>query len=126
MSKGPKQFDTIINEGSTAKYTATLQDDAGAVLALTDVSALTLTLANVADGTIINSRDGQNVLNANNVTIDETGGLLTYILQPLDTAIQDQDESYETHRATFQCTYNGTSQKNWDVDFLIRNLSGVS
>lgn len=127
MSIEPKKFDKKINEGSTAIYTATLKDEAGTVIPSNAISALTLTLSNVADGTIINSRNAQDVLNDNNVTIHESSGLLTYTLQPLDTAIQDADEPYETHRATFQCTYNsGAGQSNWDVDFMIRNLSRVS
>ena len=127
MSKEPKQFDDMINEGSTAKYTTTLKDEAGTVIPASAISVLTLTLSNVADGEIINSRNAQDALNANNVTIHATSGLLTYTLQPEDTAIQDTTQDYETHRATFQCTYNsGAGQSNWDVDFNIRNLSKVS
>lgn len=126
MSKEPKAFDQMINEGNTAIYTATLKDEAGTVIPASAISALTITLSNVADGTIINSRNAQDALNANNVTIHATSGLLTYTLQPSDTAIQDDEQPYETHRATFQCTYNaGAGQSNWDVDFMIRNLSKV-
>ncbi|MDH3279916.1 MAG: hypothetical protein OEQ18_02160 [Gammaproteobacteria bacterium] len=127
MSKEPKAFDKIINEGNTSIYDLTLTDEEGTVIPASAISVLTLTLSNVADGAIINSRNAQDALNANNVTIHATSGLLTYTLQPLDTAIQDTTLNYETHRATFQCTYNsGAGQSNWDVDFLIRNLSGVS
>lgn len=125
MSKTPTVFDRILREGSTAHYTAILKDEAGTVVPAAAIGALTLTLSNVADGAIINSRTGQNVLNQNNVTVD-ANGLLTYTLQPADTAIQDSTLAYETHRATFQCTFNsGAGQANWDVDFLIRNLSKV-
>lgn len=126
MSTEPKSFEHIINEGSTAIYTATVKDEAGTVIPSSAISALTLTLSNVADGEIINGRNAQDALNDNNVTMHPTSGLLTYTLQPLDTAIQDADEPFETHRATFQCTYNGgAGQSNWDVDFMIRNLSKV-
>lgn len=127
MSIEPKQFDKMINEGNTSIYDVTLTDEAGTAIPASAISVLTLTLSNVADGAIISSRNAQDVLNANNVTIHPTSGLLTYTLQPADTAIQDEAEAYETHRATFQCTYNGgAGQSNWDVDFVIRNLSKVS
>ncbi|MDH3279637.1 MAG: hypothetical protein OEQ18_00730 [Gammaproteobacteria bacterium] len=127
MSKEPKAFDKIINEGNTAVYDLTITDKEGTIIPASAISVLTLTLLNVADGAIINGRDAQDALNANNVTVHASSGLLTYTLQPLDTAIQDTTLSFETHRAIFRCTYNsGGGQSNWDVDFLIRNLSGVA
>lgn len=127
MSVAPTEFPSkIINEGSTAIYTTTLKDEDGVAIPASIISALTLTLSNVADGEIINDRDAQDVLNNNNVTVD-ANGLLTYTLQPLDTAIQNSAVPFETHRATFQCSYNGgAGQSNQDVHFLIRNLSDVS
>lgn len=133
MSQTPKQFDEVINEGSTKTYTATLSVN-GAPIALADIVSLTLTLQQVSKprgglevlGAIVNGRDGQDVLNANNVTIHATSGLLTFVLQSLDTTILVNTNQFETHRATFQCTYSGANKLTWDVDFLIRNLLGIS
>ena len=130
MSKTPTTFPDVINEGSTAEYTAVLKDETGLVIPASVINTLTLTLTHVTalhvdTGTIINDRDEQNVLNANDVTVDSEGNLV-FALQTEDTAIQDETEPYEFHRATFQCTFDTTKQNNWDVDFLIRNLSQVS
>lgn len=136
MSHTPTKFSKIINEGSTAIYTDTLKDEAGQVVPLSSMTTLTLTLSvvdaltsstpNTAVGDIVNSRDAVDALNTNNVTYHATSGLLTYVLQPLDTAIQDTAQEFEIHRATFQATYNsGANAATWDVDFLIRNLEKV-
>lgn len=125
MSHAPIKFPGIINEGRTPSYSEILKDKDGTPVPASGMSSLTLTLSNEADGAIINSRNAVNALNANNVTVDESGNI-EYVLQPLDTAIQDATQAFETHRATFQCTYNGGAHReNWDVDFLIRNLSKV-
>ena len=124
MSLTPKTFDTCLNEQSTAVYTATLEDENGTSIGSGAIDAITLTLSNVADGAIINSRNVQNVLNLNDVTITG-GGLLTFTLQPADTTIIDTTQDFETHRATFQMQFNSVSYHNWDVDFRIRNLTKV-
>lgn len=136
MSQAPTKFSKIINEGSTAIYADTLKDEAGVVIPLSAMMTLTLTLSvvdaltllvpNFARGNIVNSRDAVDALNANNVTFHPTSGLLTYVLQPLDTAMQDPAQEFEIHLATWQATYNsGANAATWDVDFLIRNLSKV-
>lgn len=134
MSLTAKQFNDIFNEGSTGRYTTVLQDDAGTVIPLADIVSLTLTLTQIDKpsvgaeivGEIVNNREDQDVLNANNVTVHTTSGLLTFFIQSLDTVLVDSTKLYETHRATFQCTYNTANKVTWDADFLIRNLVGVS
>jgi hypothetical protein len=135
MSRKPTTFATTINEGSSAVYTATLADENGTSIGSGAIDALTLTFSNVADGAIINTRDGQNVLNANNVSVSG-GGALVFTLQPADTAIivaspsvvvkNADGEVIEVHRATFQMNFNTTSYSTWDVDFIIRDLSKVT
>lgn len=59
-------------EGETPTYTATIVDDAGAVLPATGLTSLTLTLYVIkSDGTVsyLNSRNAQSVLNANQGTV---------------------------------------------------------
>lgn len=126
MAKTSTKFNKIINERSTADYIATLQDTQGNVLAGSAIVSLTLTLYELKSGAIINNRDGQNVLNQNDVTVDENGALL-FSLQPDDGVIIDADCEYETHRAEFDCVFNaGAGRSTWDVDFFYRNLSKLN
>jgi hypothetical protein len=125
MATAATTFTTVINEGANAVYTATLQDENAAAIGSGDIDSLTLTLVNKADGSTINSRLDQNVLNANNVTVS-AGGALVFTLQPADTAINDVDLSTETHVATFKMQFNTVSFSNWDVEFTIRNMAQVT
>jgi len=124
MSAIPTNFPETINEGSTARYEAALFDETGAAIPASLITALTLTMVQAATGAIINGRNVQNVLNANQVTVD-AAGMLRYDLQPADTAMLDPTQGAEFHRATFRCTFGVTGQANWDVDFRIRNLAQV-
>jgi hypothetical protein len=76
------------HEGETGVETFTLKQGSGSGVAvpLTDISTATLTLKDES-GTIINSRNAQNVLNANNVTIHATSGLVTWARQVADTTV---------------------------------------
>jgi len=125
MAVSPTTFTTVVNEKSTAKYTATLKDEDGVIIPAANIVSLTLTLCEVPDGTIINSRSDQDVLNTNNVTVDSSG-ILIYTLQELDTIIVNAALATEIHRATFKMTFNTTGKATWDVDFTIRNLAKVS
>lgn len=58
----------VANESSIAFYRALIRDQNGDAVLLAAITGLTLTLRNVNDWSIINSRNLQNVLNANNVT----------------------------------------------------------
>lgn len=126
MAIRPTSFPELINEQSTALYEAVLKDERAVPIGSGRLDALTLTLCNVVGNeAIINGRDGQNVLNQNNVTVDASGNL-AFELQSADTAIQDAAVKSEIHRAIFRATYDGGKAMNWDVDFKIRNLSKVS
>jgi len=125
MAVSPTTFTTVVNEKSTAKYTATLKDEDGNIIPAANIVSLTLTLCEVPDGTIINSRNDQDVLNTNNVTVDSSG-ILIYTLQELDTIIVNPALATEIHRATFKMTFNTTGKATWDVEFTIRNLVKVT
>lgn len=132
MSLTAKQFNDVFNAGSTGLYTTILNDHLNQPIPLADIVSLTLTLTQIDKpatgpeiiGAIVNNREDQDVLNANNVTVHTTSGLLSFFIQSLDTAIIDATKLYETHRATFQCTYNTANKLTWDADFLIRKLVG--
>ena len=117
-----------ILEKTTPKITATIKDEDGNAIASTDLNTLTLTFWNLTDpdNSIINNRNSQNVLNANNVTVD-TNGLLTWTLQPADTTISDSTLPKQTCRAMFEWTYNsGTRNGKHLIDMVIVNITKVS
>jgi hypothetical protein len=123
----PQLFD--VKEGTGAKYTATLKDADGTVIPLANLTSITLTLYNYADSSIINSRDDQDVKNANNVTFHATSGLLTWLIQAGDNPIVNTNiaiGSKEQHVALFEFVYagNGTPGKH-EVDILVENLGQV-
>jgi len=95
-------------------------EDGGLVLAL---DSMTLTLYNQADGSIINGRDAQNVLNANNVSF--ANGLVSWSVQTADTPIVDDSKSIETHMAVFYMTWNlgqrsTTHRVRMDIENVIK------
>ena len=120
----------VIPEGTTATYTATLQDEAGQPVALASLTSLTLTYYNVADGSIINSRNAQDVKNANNVTVHATNGLVTWELQAADTVIVDSTIATgrrEQHKALFTWTWaSGAKVGRHEVLIEIKQLAKVS
>ena len=67
--------DTTVNELSSFRYTGQVVDEEGNAIPGSSLSSLTLTLYNAADKSIINSRDKQDVLDANAVTVNESGDL---------------------------------------------------
>jgi hypothetical protein len=110
-------------EGSTACITFLLKDHLNAPVPLASLSAAVLTNydedayvegASPAVG-IINARNGQNVLNTNQVTIGATDGLVSWNLVPNDTRAPDDVASAAKvarraiwrHRALFHFTYAG-------------------
>lgn len=114
-----------VDELENARYEATLTDEDAAPITLASVSTLTLTLYDVATGGIINSRNGQDVLNTNNVTLHATSGLLTWSIQALDNPIVTSTLSFERHRALFVATLtNGTIGRH-EVDLVVNNLGKV-
>jgi len=116
----------VVREGSTAKYTCTLQDENGTAIEPDDLDTLTLTLYNQADDTIINSRDGQDILNANGVTV-AAGGALTWIMDPLDNVIVVATEPgwNEKHIALFEWTYNSGKAGSYEVTIEVESAEKI-
>ena len=114
-----------VNEGSAAKYTATLKDPAGSAVTLSNLTTLEMVLYNQRTGAVINSRGSvsgssytfQNVKNLANVTFHSSSGLLTWNMQPGDNVIVDTTlapgES-ETHVAGFRFVYSDGSDNYTD------------
>lgn len=115
---------TELMEKASAQYTATLKDQNTTPIPGGNLTSLTLTLYDVTTGTILNSRNAQDVLNKNNVTVDGNG-LLTWLVQPADTAIVDPSRLGETHCALWTFVYNGWTGRH-RVEMYVRNLTKVS
>jgi len=115
-----------IDEQSTGQYTATIVGNDGVTpLPGATLSTLVLTLYAIkADGTdgIVNARNAQNVLNANDVTVD-AAGLITWAIQVADTTLVEA-VPFERHLALFEWTWPAGAGKH-EVGLLVRNLHRV-
>ena len=118
-----------VDEKSTAKYTATLKDESEIAIPLSSLTTVTLTLYDKTKDSIINSRNGQNVLNANNVVIS-SAGVLVWTMQPEDNAIITttlRNNAYEKHVALFQFTWSsGTKSGKHELEYEVRQLNKVT
>lgn len=110
-------------ENSTKVVTFTILDQAGDPVPSASLTAATLTLFDLQSGTggspaigVLNSRDGQDIKNAHNVTIHATSGLVTWTMQPADNIIVTERRQVERHRAMFTFTWSGGS---FDYEFEI-------
>lgn len=119
----------IVKEGTGAVYTATLKDSAEVPIPKANITTIKLTLYNVSDGSIINSRDDQNVKDLNNVTIHATSGLLTWTMQAADNPIVGTAIAVgrtEEHRGLFEYAGNFlASPGKHDAVFKVENLGKV-
>lgn len=115
------------DEGDTPTLAVTLLDSAGVAIPLANVTTLTLTEWIAQDrgqpGITINSRNAQNVKNANQVTIAATSGLVTWALVAADTAMQSRDTTVleEKHFFRFDLVYSasGTATKKSYPDYFV-------
>ena len=94
-------------QGVSCRITATIKDAAEVVIPLSSIDACTLTLYDQATRAIINSRQAQDVLNANGTTIHATSGLLTCDLNAADNVFVGE-KAKERHVALFKFTYSTT------------------
>jgi hypothetical protein len=114
-----------VNQATSAQYACVLVDDTGAVVAASALTTLTLTLTDDATGTALNGRTNQNVLNANNVTVDSSGNVV-WSIQPADNVIVGTRE-LEAHTALWTATWSsGTKSLTHEVAVLVTNLAGVT
>lgn len=125
MFVAPVPLSFLLNEKSTGIYTATIVGNDGVTpLPAATLLTLTLTLYVIkADGTAQTIRNAQNVLNANNVTVD-AAGLLTWSIQVADTTLVVATVPFERHVALFQWTWASGAGKH-EVVLSVKNLSQV-
>lgn len=114
-----------VNEQTTSKLTGQLVDQNGAGIPTGTLTAFTLTLYNDADGSIINLRNGQDVLNTNNVTVDSSGNVV-WTIQPDDNVIVDDTQDAELHIALFQWQWGSPARKGKAaIGIRVANLAKV-
>lgn len=116
-----------VHENSTVKIAATICDENGAAIAASSLTTLTLTLYDKTSGTVINSRDGQNVLNTNNVTVS-SAGTLVWTMQPADNVIIGTvaDGQTETHVALWEWTWaSGAKGSNHEQEIKVEQIDKV-
>jgi hypothetical protein len=106
MSYRSDLTDTPIAEQTRAALTFTVQDEDGTALADTDLDTLTVTLYNVTDGAVINSRTATSILNANGGTVSGAGAG-RWEMDPADTAIIGTGALVEDHVALFAWSWGG-------------------
>ena len=98
-----KIFDVI--EDTSGTYTGRLVDETGTPVSSANIDTATLSLYDTADDAIINSRSEQNVLNANQVTID-TSGLITWAFLAADMPRLHFNRLTELHTALFIISFD--------------------
>ena len=114
---------TVVEEGTTPIFTVTLQDQTSAPIPLVALTTLTLTSYDVKTGTIINGRNAQSVLNANNGTYHATSGLFTWALQIADTARITAATRIEEHAALLQWSWDSGTKVGIDVtQYFVRDI----
>ncbi len=69
---------------------------------------------------IINGRDAQDVLNANNVVVT-TNGTVTWTVQAEDTAKLNSKLDEEVHITMFQWHWNG-NRNNYEITFNVQSV----
>ena len=102
----------------THEYTI-LDEDGNAV----QPTVLTLTYYNRKTGAIINSRDGQNVLNMNNVVI--VNGAMVWSMQIADTTIVDATSVTEINVALWEWLANSKTNRH-KTTIRVVNLAKVT
>lgn len=112
----PKTYEYSPWEGEGWQCTVPIRHgQGGSPILLSEVSSVRTTARNESTGEIVNSRDNQNMLNANNGVV--TDGFFSFFFQPDDTTfVGDVDTTdQETHdfRVTFTLTDGTVSIVQW-------------
>lgn len=125
IANEPSTVDVL--EQTTPVYSATLTDEDGNPLPGATLATLTLTLYVVkSDGTLtyLNSRQRQNVLNLNGVTVG-ADGLVTWPLAVADTTLVEV-LAFERHIALWEWTWPTNKSGKHEIVFTVKHLGTVS
>lgn len=112
-------------EQQSGTYRAKLQSEYGVGVPAASLTFFLLTLYDLSSSTVINSRNGQNVLNAHQVTIDTTGQI-EWLWLPADQQILNPNKPIEEHVALFEAKWTDTNgyprQANHEVHFMVNRI----
>lgn len=111
-----------IREGAVAIITTSIVDKDGTKITNARLNELRLTYFDRRSRRIINSRQDQDALNANGVTV--SNGDVTWVTSVSDSAIIDPPTAPERHVATFRFRYDGTTWGDGEIDIDVTNLRG--
>lgn len=117
-----------MTEQSTGIIEGDIVDQDGEAVPAASLTAATLTLYDYDTGAgggspapgIINDRDAQDILNANDVTIDSDGHFI-WSVQPDDNVIVTLRRQVERHRAMFLFTW-ATGEFRYECEINVINL----
>lgn len=131
-TRQPVKIATVeVNELNSLFIEFTIVDENGAPVAKAAVDGLTIDLYNDADGTHINGREDQDILDTNGGTYGATNGRVEFTFQSADNPILGTPARgrREPHTARFTLTWGGGSPpaSRWDgeVKLLVANLGHV-
>lgn len=116
---------TPIKEKTNFWVKRVLKDSDGIVIPASALTELKLTYYDVVTpATIINSRDHQDVLHTNNVTLDSSGNLV-WSGQVADSTLLSQSNAVEYREALFEWTGPSVGTGKWVIRLAIMNLTQV-
>lgn len=99
----------VVKQGASCDITITLTDTGGSTTIKSALVTLTATLKNAKDGTTINSRASQTILDANGGSVT-SGGVVTLMLDAADNTIVGSSVRHEeTHNLDVDWTYTDSS-----------------
>lgn len=127
MANSSLVFTVQAVERQSGTYTARLVDENGQPVGSSVLTSFTLTLYDLSTAarTIINSRSTQDVLNANQVSLD-ANGYLTWTWLPADQAFVNPNRTVEEHVALFTAKWlDGSAnprEANHEVHFIVARV----
>jgi hypothetical protein len=112
-----------IAEGSSGRVQGTLNDEDGAAIDYTSVTATVATLKNHL-GAIVNSRSAQNVFSTNGGSW-ASGGVFALALTPSDTIVVEPGPEFQRRYLGLSVTHSGGKTLNTEIRFSVRKLVAI-
>jgi hypothetical protein len=116
--------DVPVVAGTRPFYRVQLVDEVQTPIPLAALQTLTLSYYDVLTETVINTRDDQDVLNTNNVTVSASG-LVTWHMQPEDTVIVQAWRQHEEHGILLTWTWDDGTYPRRDRHHVVIRIDAV-
>lgn len=115
-----------MRERQSHVVTFTLKDETDAPVAKAVIGSFILDFRDMHTRAVINGREHQDVLDANQVTVHDTSGLVTWEMLPEDTPFGGSDDSGRQIRqleAHFYVVWDGGEKETGHIiEFRVRNI----